>query len=66
MGNIISTVFKINTAFKPLVSGDPSKIFQDLNTYGRLVENVSKQKGIKNSKEPNMLINDLYFLDASR
>ena len=32
IGKIINTVFRIKTAFKPLVSGDPSRIFQDLNT----------------------------------
>ena len=37
-----------------------------LEQKGKLVENVSKQNGIKNSKEPNILISDLYFLDASR
>jgi hypothetical protein len=32
IGKITKTDFKIKTAFRPLVSGDPSKIFQDLLT----------------------------------
>ena len=37
-GKIIKAVFNKKTAFNPLVSGDPSKIFQERRTYGRLVE----------------------------
>ena len=58
-GKIIKAVFNKKTAFNPLVSGDPSKIFQERFTYGRLVEYVIKQNGIKKNSEPKIFINDL-------